>query len=166
MSQFLKGHFGVCSKNIIEADSDDENEMNNVPPVPKSFEGEQSNPDGAVDQGGIGFQLLLGNPCRGSTGGGQFLVRLTLIRKYGGLGKIKFLRWAKLFPVPIGLTREQIFVLKPSPCLHNANEVDDWMGLDEWNRWFKSQVQDSNRSQDIVNLKSLKHLKSMEKIAL
>ncbi|GFU88994.1 hypothetical protein TNCV_2894421 [Trichonephila clavipes] len=40
-----------------------------------------------------------------------------------------------------------ILVLKPSPCLHNGNEVDDWMGLDEWNSWFKSQVRDSNRSQ-------------------
>ncbi|GFW75591.1 hypothetical protein TNCV_4427741 [Trichonephila clavipes] len=44
------------------------------------------------------------------------------------------------------------YVLKPSPCLHNGNEVDDWMGLDEWNSWFKSQVPDLNRSQDIVNL--------------
>ncbi|GFX59644.1 hypothetical protein TNCV_3754091 [Trichonephila clavipes] len=40
-------------------------------------------------------------------------------------------------------------MLKPSPCLHNGNEVDDWMGLDEWNSWFKSQVQNSNRSQEI-----------------
>ncbi|GFS73244.1 uncharacterized protein TNCV_4571631 [Trichonephila clavipes] len=49
-----------------------------------------------------------------------------------------------------------ILVLKPSPCLHNGNEVDDRMGLDEWNNWFKSQVRDSNRSQDIVNLNKLK----------
>ncbi|GFT06860.1 ankyrin-1 [Trichonephila clavipes] len=44
------------------------------------------------------------------------------------------------------------FVLKPSPCLHNGSQVYDWMGLDEWNSWFKSRVQDSNRSQDIVGL--------------
>ncbi|GFW41355.1 hypothetical protein TNCV_1003461 [Trichonephila clavipes] len=28
------------------------------------------------------------------------------------------------------------FVLVTSPCLHNGKEVDDWMGLDEWNSWF------------------------------
>ncbi|GFU87614.1 uncharacterized protein TNCV_2935361 [Trichonephila clavipes] len=66
-----------------------------------------------------------GSPVGGSTGGGQFHVKLTLIREYGGPPKIK-------------------------------NEVDDWMGLDEWNSWFKSQVRDSNRSQDIVNLNKLK----------
>ncbi|GFU58627.1 uncharacterized protein TNCV_1278091 [Trichonephila clavipes] len=59
----------------------------------------------------------------------------------------------KYFPVPIGLTLEHdILVLKPSPCLHNGNEVDDWMGLSEWNSCFKSQVRDSNRCQDIMNL--------------
>ncbi|GFU75197.1 retrovirus-related Pol polyprotein from transposon 297 [Trichonephila clavipes] len=55
-----------------------------------------------------------------------------------------------------------ILVLKPSPCLHNANEVDDWMGVDEWTSWFKSQVRDSNRSQDIVNLNKFKSLKQVQ----
>ncbi|GFS50521.1 uncharacterized protein TNCV_3197161 [Trichonephila clavipes] len=42
------------------------------------------------------------------------------------LGEVKF------FPVPIGLTSEHdILVLKSSPCIHNGNKVDDWMGLDE-----------------------------------
>ncbi|GFT41048.1 uncharacterized protein TNCV_1639351 [Trichonephila clavipes] len=76
----------------------------------------------------------------------------------------------EIFPVPIELTWEHyILVLKPSPCLHNVKEVDDWMGLNEWNSWFKSYVRDSNRSQDIVNLskkKSLKQLKTVEEIAL
>ncbi|GFW06102.1 uncharacterized protein TNCV_4478941 [Trichonephila clavipes] len=63
-------------------------------------------------------------------GGGQFHVKLALIRKYGGSPKIKFqapfLRGMKFFPVPIGLTLEHdIIVLKPSPCLHNGNEADD-----------------------------------------
>ncbi|GFW28992.1 adhesion G protein-coupled receptor B2 [Trichonephila clavipes] len=50
---------------------------------------------------------------------------------------------------PIGLTWEpDILVLKPSRCLHNGNQIYDWMGLDEWNSWLKSQVRDSNRSQD------------------
>ncbi|GFW88103.1 hypothetical protein TNCV_217751 [Trichonephila clavipes] len=44
-------------------------------------------------------------------------------------------------------------VLKPPSCLHNGSQVYDCMGLDEWNSWFKSQVRDSNRSQDIVDLK-------------
>ncbi|GFW70805.1 hypothetical protein TNCV_4148531 [Trichonephila clavipes] len=44
----------------------------------------------------------------------------------------------RFFPVPIGLTWEHdILVLKPSPCLHNGHEKDDWMGLDEWNSSFK-----------------------------
>ncbi|GFU04563.1 hypothetical protein TNCV_1516091 [Trichonephila clavipes] len=42
-------------------------------------------------------------------------------------------------PVSIGLTWEHdILVLKPFPCLHSGHEVDDWMGLNEWNSWFKS----------------------------
>ncbi|PRD23977.1 UNVERIFIED_CONTAM: hypothetical protein NCL1_44963 [Trichonephila clavipes] len=58
---------------------------------------------------------------------------------------------------PIGLTCEHnILVLKPSPCLHNGSQVDNWMGLNEWNSWFKSQVRDSNRCQDIVDLNKLK----------
>ncbi|GFV81547.1 hypothetical protein TNCV_52711 [Trichonephila clavipes] len=41
------------------------------------------------------------------------------------------------FPVPIGLTWEHdIVMLKLSPCLHNRNELDDWVGLNEWNSWF------------------------------
>ncbi|GFV75708.1 hypothetical protein TNCV_1756361 [Trichonephila clavipes] len=58
-------------------------------------------------------------------------------------------------------------LLKPSQCLHNGKEADDWMGLDEWNNWLKSQVRDSNRSQDILNLnkKSLKQIKTIEEIA-
>ncbi|GFY04227.1 uncharacterized protein K02A2.6 [Trichonephila clavipes] len=57
----------------------------------------------------------------------------------------------RIIAVPIGLTWEHdILVLKPSPCLHNGNEVDDYMGLDEWNSWFKSQFRDSNRSQGRV----------------
>ncbi|GFT70211.1 transposable element Tcb1 transposase [Trichonephila clavipes] len=64
---------------------------------------------------------------------------------------------------PIGLTWEHdILVLKPSPCLHNGNEVDDWMGLDEWNSWLKSQVEDSNRSQEIVHLNKLKKFKAIK----
>ncbi|GFV04152.1 uncharacterized protein TNCV_917731 [Trichonephila clavipes] len=56
-------------------------------------------------------------------------------------------------PIPIGLKREHdILVLKPSPYQHNRNEIDDWMGIDEWNSWFKSHVRDSNMSQDVVNL--------------
>ncbi|GFS86052.1 hypothetical protein TNCV_1583031 [Trichonephila clavipes] len=40
----------------------------------------------------------------------------------------------KIVSSPIGLTWEHdILVLKPSPCLHNGNEVDNWRGLDEWN---------------------------------
>ncbi|GFU56296.1 uncharacterized protein TNCV_582301 [Trichonephila clavipes] len=53
-------------------------------------------------------------------------------------------------------------VLKSSPCLHNGNEVDDWMGLDEWNSWFKSQVRDSNKSENIVNLNKSKMLKTIK----
>ncbi|GFW33466.1 hypothetical protein TNCV_2796331 [Trichonephila clavipes] len=30
-----------------------------------TLQGEQLNPAGAVDQGGIGYELLLGKPCRG-----------------------------------------------------------------------------------------------------
>ncbi|GFX15751.1 uncharacterized protein TNCV_2132371 [Trichonephila clavipes] len=60
-----------------------------------------------------------------------------------------------------GLTWEHdILVLKPSPCLHNGNEVDDWMGLDEWNSWFKSHVRDSDRSRDIVNLNKFQKFKT------
>ncbi|GFX08378.1 uncharacterized protein TNCV_3268671 [Trichonephila clavipes] len=81
------------------------------------------------------IQVISGEALLG--GGGQFHVKLALIRKYGR-PKIKFqaqfLRRVKFYPVPIGLTWEQnILVLKPSPCLHNGNEADDWMGLDEWN---------------------------------
>ncbi|GFX08419.1 uncharacterized protein TNCV_3269081 [Trichonephila clavipes] len=69
----------------------------------------------------------------------------------------------KNFPVPIGLTWEQnILVPMPSPCLHNGNEADDWMGLDKRNTWFKSQVRDSNRSQDIVNLNKFKKFKTVK----
>ncbi|GFY22072.1 uncharacterized protein TNCV_3297161 [Trichonephila clavipes] len=69
----------------------------------------------------------------------------------------------KFFPFPIGLTWEHdILVRKPSPCLHNGNEVDDWMSLDEWNSWFKSQVRDSNRSEDIVNLNKSKKFKTIK----
>ncbi|GFW19657.1 uncharacterized protein TNCV_1605481 [Trichonephila clavipes] len=39
------------------------------------------------------------------------------------------------------------------------------MGLDEWNSWFKSQVRDSKRSQDIVNLNK-SQLKTIEEIVL
>ncbi|GFX86500.1 uncharacterized protein TNCV_3727691 [Trichonephila clavipes] len=101
--------------------------------------GEQSNPAGAVDQEVIGFELLLRKPCREEHRRGPI-------------------------PLPIGLTGElAILVLKPSPCLHNSNEVDDWMGLNEWNSWFKSQVRDSNRSHNIVNLeRKFKKLKTVE----
>ncbi|GFW75919.1 uncharacterized protein TNCV_4430971 [Trichonephila clavipes] len=69
----------------------------------------------------------------------------------------------KMFSVPIGLTWEHdILVLKPSPCLHNGYEVDDWMGLDEGNSWFKSQVRDSYRSQDIVNLNKFEKFKTIK----
>ncbi|GFW60307.1 hypothetical protein TNCV_1843871 [Trichonephila clavipes] len=47
---------------------------------------------------------------------------------------------AEIFSDPIGLTWEgDILVLKSSPCLHNGSQVYDWMGLDEWNSWLKSQ---------------------------
>ncbi|GFV47740.1 uncharacterized protein TNCV_4308181 [Trichonephila clavipes] len=107
-----------------------------------------------------------------SGGGGQFRVKVALVRKYGGPSKIKyqaqFLGGGEIFPVPIGLTWEHDIVLNPSPCLHNGNEADDWMGLDERNNWFKTQVRDSNRSQDIVNVNKLKKfkIKTMEEIAL
>ncbi|GFW52146.1 uncharacterized protein TNCV_2425931 [Trichonephila clavipes] len=56
-------------------------------------------------------------------------------------------------PAPIGLTWEHdILVFKPSPCLHNWSQVYEWMGLDKRNSWVKSQVRDSNRGQDIVDL--------------
>ncbi|PRD37189.1 UNVERIFIED_CONTAM: hypothetical protein NCL1_06478 [Trichonephila clavipes] len=74
----------------------------------------------------------------------------------------QFLRGVKFFPVPIGLTwKHDILVLQPSPCQPNENEVDDWMGLDEWSSWFKSQIQDSNRSQDIVKLNKFKKFKKV-----
>ncbi|GFY35340.1 uncharacterized protein TNCV_796921 [Trichonephila clavipes] len=69
--------------------------------------------------------------CRVSTGGIEFHVKLALIRKQGGPPKIKFQAQilkgrGECFPVPIGLTWERdILVFKPSPCLHNGNEVDD-----------------------------------------
>ncbi|GFY15466.1 uncharacterized protein TNCV_1572771 [Trichonephila clavipes] len=119
--------------------------------------GEQSNPAGAVDQGSIGFELLTGKPCRGrANGGGQFHVKLAHRRKYCEPPKIKsqaqFLR-GEIFSDPIGLTWEHdILELKPSPCLHNGNQVYAWMGFDEWNSWFTSQVRDSNKSQDILDL--------------
>ncbi|GFU89780.1 uncharacterized protein TNCV_4116701 [Trichonephila clavipes] len=69
----------------------------------------------------------------------------------------------EIFPVPIGLTWEHdIVVLKPSPCQHNENEVDDCMGLDEWNSSFKSQIRDSKRSQDIVNLNKFEKFKTIK----
>ncbi|GFS74920.1 uncharacterized protein TNCV_1395941 [Trichonephila clavipes] len=62
--------------------------------------------------------------------------------------------------LPYRLTwKHDILVLNPSPCLHNGNE-DDWMGLDEWNIWFKSR--DSNRSQDIVNLNKFEKFKTIK----
>ncbi|GFX70076.1 uncharacterized protein TNCV_4615141 [Trichonephila clavipes] len=67
------------------------------------------------------------------------------------------------FPVSIGLTWvHDILVLKPPSCLHNRNKVDDWEGIDEWNSWFKSQVRDYNRSQDIVNLNTFKKFKTIK----
>ncbi|GFU61211.1 transposable element Tcb1 transposase [Trichonephila clavipes] len=63
-------------------------------------------------------------------------------------------------PAP-GLTWEQdILVLKLSPWLHNENEVDDWISLDQWRNWFKSPVRDSNRRQDIVSLNKFKTIKN------
>ncbi|GFV69020.1 uncharacterized protein TNCV_1999861 [Trichonephila clavipes] len=76
--------------------------------------------------------------------------------------KLNSLGGVKYFPVPIGLAWEHdILVFKLSPCLHDGNEVNDWMGLDAWNSWFKSQVRGSNRSQDIVNLNKLKKFKKV-----
>ncbi|GFX47726.1 hypothetical protein TNCV_699801 [Trichonephila clavipes] len=37
-------------------------------------------------------------------------------------------------------------LLKPSPCLHNGSQVDDWMGLDEWNSW--AQISSSRLKQE------------------
>ncbi|GFV14274.1 uncharacterized protein TNCV_807061 [Trichonephila clavipes] len=60
------------------------------------------------------------------------------------------------FSDPIGLTwKHDILVFKPSPCLQNGIQVYEWMGLEEWNSWLKSQVRDSNRSQDIVDLNKI-----------
>ncbi|GFV23819.1 uncharacterized protein TNCV_960131 [Trichonephila clavipes] len=115
-------------------------------------------PAGSVDQGSIGFELLMGMPCGGgSTGGSRFHVKFTHIRKYGGPLKIKsqaqLLGKDEIFSDPIGLAwQPDILVLKPSPCLHKGSQVYDWMDLDDWNSWFKSRVRDSNRSQDIVHL--------------
>ncbi|GFX86832.1 uncharacterized protein TNCV_3751051 [Trichonephila clavipes] len=99
--------------------------------------GEESNPAGAVEQGGISFELLLGKPCGRSTERDVIPRKLALIRNYGGPPKIKsptqLLKGVKCFPVPIELTWEHnILVLKPFPCLHDGNEVDDWMSFDEW----------------------------------
>ncbi|GFU60718.1 uncharacterized protein TNCV_2754681 [Trichonephila clavipes] len=96
----------------------------------------------------------MGKPCRGSTGGGQFHIKLAHSRKYGGplSPKLNFLG-GEIFSDPMGSVWEHdILVLKPSSCQPNGSQVYDWMGLDEWNSWFKSQVRDSNRSQDIVDL--------------
>ncbi|GFX56905.1 uncharacterized protein TNCV_3566771 [Trichonephila clavipes] len=68
------------------------------------------------------------------------------------------LLWASETEIMEGLSDQ---VLKPSPCLHNGNEVDVWIGLDEWNSWFKSQVRDSNRSQDIMNLNKFEKFKKV-----
>ncbi|GFV46345.1 uncharacterized protein TNCV_3232341 [Trichonephila clavipes] len=108
------------------------------------------------------IRVITGKPCRGEP-----IPRIALIRKYGGPPKIKpqaqFLREVKFLPVPVGLTwKHDILVLKPTPCLPNGNEVDDWMGLDERNSWFKYQVRDSNRSQDIVNLNKFKKFKTVK----
>ncbi|PRD28695.1 UNVERIFIED_CONTAM: hypothetical protein NCL1_31646 [Trichonephila clavipes] len=78
------------------------------------------------------IRVITGKPCRGSTGGDQFHVKLALTRKYGGPPKIKsqsqFLREVIFFPFPIGLTwAHDILMLKPCSYLHNGNEVDDWM---------------------------------------
>ncbi|GFU64428.1 hypothetical protein TNCV_3947951 [Trichonephila clavipes] len=43
-------------------------------------------------------------------------------------------------------------LLKSSPCHYDGSQVYDWMGLDEWNSWFKSQGRDSHRMQDIGDL--------------
>ncbi|GFU84716.1 uncharacterized protein TNCV_2126571 [Trichonephila clavipes] len=108
-------------------------------------------------KGSIGFELLMGKLCRGGTGGGQFHIRLAHTRKYGGppksSPKLNCLGGGEMFSDSIGLTWEHdILVLKPSPCLQNWSQVYDWMILDEWDSWFKSQVRGSNRSQDIVDL--------------
>ncbi|GFS81715.1 uncharacterized protein TNCV_2706631 [Trichonephila clavipes] len=97
----------------------------------------------------------MGKACRGAPGE-QFHVKLAHTQKYGDLQKsspkLNSLGGG-MFSDPIGLTGEHdILVLKPSPCLDNGSQVCDWMGLDEWNSWFKSQVLDSNRSQDIMDL--------------
>ncbi|GFU35088.1 uncharacterized protein TNCV_1859691 [Trichonephila clavipes] len=65
--------------------------------------------------------------------------------------------WGEIFSSPhrINMGEHDILVLKPSPCLHDGNEVYDWMGLEEWNSWFKSQVRDWR--QDIVNLKTIEN---------
>ncbi|GFU18942.1 uncharacterized protein TNCV_2347331 [Trichonephila clavipes] len=40
--------------------------------IDNMLKGEQSNPADTVDQGSIGFELLMGKPCRGRSGGGQY----------------------------------------------------------------------------------------------
>ncbi|GFW11387.1 hypothetical protein TNCV_3809071 [Trichonephila clavipes] len=73
-----------------------------------SSQGEQSNPAGAVDQGSIGFELLMEKPCR----------RRENRRRPN--------------ENPIGLTWEHdILVLKPSLCPYNWSQIYDWMGLDK-----------------------------------
>ncbi|GFY26007.1 uncharacterized protein TNCV_1917571 [Trichonephila clavipes] len=105
----------------------------------KGKKGEQSNPAGAVDQGSVEFELLMGKPVGGSTGGDQFHVRLAHSRKHGVPPKIKsqsqFLRGGEIFSDSVGLTWEHdILVLKTSSCLNNGSQVYDWRDLDEWRR--------------------------------
>ncbi|GFV70454.1 hypothetical protein TNCV_4798731 [Trichonephila clavipes] len=101
---------------------------------------EKSNPAGAVDQGGIGFEFFLEKPCRGEHRRGPNPRKTCANTKIWWTSKnrpnLNSLGGVKFFPVSIGLTCEHnILVLKPSPCLHNGNEVDDWMDLDKWNSW-------------------------------
>ncbi|GFX32445.1 uncharacterized protein TNCV_2173631 [Trichonephila clavipes] len=114
----------------------------------KSSKGEQSNPAGAVDQGSVGFELLMGKPCRGEEHRrGPIPCKARAYTRLWRTSKIKVptsipLVGGEIFSDPIGLTwKHDILVLKPSPCLHNGSQVYDWMGLNEWNSWFKSETQ-------------------------
>ncbi|GFX87296.1 hypothetical protein TNCV_3820261 [Trichonephila clavipes] len=111
--------------------------------------GEQPNSDGAVDQGGKRFELLLWKPCRGELCRGPIPRKARADTKIWWTSKnrpkINFLVGEIFFsPHNINLGAGYFSELRLSPCLHNRNEVDEWMRLDEWNSWFISQVRDSH----------------------
>ncbi|GFT62530.1 hypothetical protein TNCV_3580671 [Trichonephila clavipes] len=105
-----------------------------------------------------------------SVGGGRLSTAnsppCTYARKiHGGPPSLKPNSLGGMFLDPIGLTwKHDILVLKPSMPRQMRVKWMIRMGLDEWNSWFKSQVRDSNMSQDIVDLKNLKVEKQLKTI--